>query len=240
MERSILEEVGLTKGEAEVYLILLKTGEATASIIAKNTKIARPNVYDYINKLKEKGFVSFVNKNHKNYYVPASPKKLLDFLDQKRQAIEFNMPDLLQLYKPKKEAAQIEVYEGSEGFTTLINDILNVKNDFVGWGASDRLREFVPEHIVKRYLKMREKYNIKGKMLYTKPQSLLRSPLSIFKSIPQEFSSPSTTIIYGDRVAICIYSNIPITIIIKNKEVADTYRNHFKLLWNTVSKKNKS
>ena len=86
MDIRILEQAGLTKGESEIYLVLVRIGESIASDIAKHTKIARPNVYDYLNKLKEKRLVSFVNKNNKTYYVPSPPGRLLDFMDEKKES----------------------------------------------------------------------------------------------------------------------------------------------------------
>lgn len=229
--KTILEQIGLSKGEAEIYLILLRIGEATASEIAKHTKIARPNVYDYLNKLKSKGLVSFISKKNKIYYTPASPEKILDYLDEKRDLIKQKLPNLLKLYHLEKEKPQVNVYEGAEGFKILMNDIIKTGEDFVGWGASDRVRELLPDYIIERYLKQREQKKIRGKQLFVETEGVLKTPMSEFRVIPKEFSSPATTVIYNNKVAIMIYTAIPLVIIIKSKELADSYRKHFKLLW---------
>lgn len=237
MNKTILEQVGLSKGEAEIYHVLLKIGEATASEVAKHTKIARPNVYDYLNKLKDKGLVSFVTKRNKVHYIPASPEKILDYLEEKRDLIKQELPNLLRIYQPKKEKQQVEVYEGAEGFKTLINDIIRTGKDFVGWGASSKVKEYVPEYIVARYLKEREKRKIKAKLLFVETEGIIQTPLSTFKSISKEYSSPATTLIYDNKVAILIYTAIPLIILIKSKELADSYRKHFELLWMQTKRK---
>ncbi len=231
MDKTALEKIGLSKGEAEIYLILLKIGEATASEIARYTKIARPNVYDYLNKLKDKGMVSFVSKKNKIHYIPSSPEKIMEYLDEKRELITQELPDLLKLYSPGKERPQVETYEGVEGFKTLMNDIIKTGKDFVGWGASDRVRETVPDYIVKIYLKQREKKKIRARQLFVKTEGVLDTPMSKFKAIPKEFSSPATTIVYDNKVAIMIYTAIPLIMIVKSRELADSYRKHFELLW---------
>ena len=236
MEKSVLEQVGLSKGESEIYLVLIKIGESIASDIAKHTKIARPNVYDYLNKLKEKGFVSFVNKNNKTYYIPASPEKILEYIEEKKSIFENSLKELLTLYQPNKEMPKIEVYEGSEGFKILINDIIKTKEDFVGWGGSNKVKDYVEEHIIKRYLNLRKKYNIKARLLYVEKESILKTPLTKFRSIPKEYSSPSTVLTYSDKVAMMIYTAMPGIIIIKNKELAQSYKTHFEILWKASKK----
>jgi len=46
-----------------------------------------------------------------------------------------------------------------------------------------------------------------------------------------EVKSPATTTIYNDKVAIHILTDKPLIIIIKNKDIADGYRNYFEILW---------
>ncbi|KXK08067.1 MAG: Sugar-specific transcriptional regulator TrmB [candidate division WS6 bacterium OLB21] len=53
-----LVDLGLNKGEAEVYSSLLQFGEASASEIAKRTNIGRTNVYEYANSLIKRGLIS--------------------------------------------------------------------------------------------------------------------------------------------------------------------------------------
>jgi len=54
--------------------------------------------------------------------------------------------------------------------------------------------------------------------------------------LPKEFVSPSTTMIYGNNIAIIIWRENPIGILINSAEVAETYRYYFQLLWK-ISKK---
>ena len=237
MDKAILEQIGLSKGEAETYTILLKIGEATASEIAKQTKIARPNIYDYLNKLKEKGLISFITKENKIYYTPLSPEKILDYLNEKRESIEQNLPEMLSIYQKEKKKTKIEVYEGPAGLKILMNDVINEGKDFIGWGASDKVKEYLPEYFIKRYVKQRETKKIKAKMLVVEKEGRLRTPFTQFKEIPKEYSSTSTTVIYGNKIGIIIYILIPITIIIESEELANSYRKHFELLYKKTRKK---
>ncbi|MBR9691565.1 hypothetical protein GOV06_02165 [Candidatus Woesearchaeota archaeon] len=56
-----------------------------------------------------------------------------------------------------------------------------------------------------------------------------------FKYIPDEFTAPTTTFVYGDKTAIMVWSENPIATLITSKEVADSYRKYFELLWKQAS-----
>lgn len=57
-----------------------------------------------------------------------------------------------------------------------------------------------------------------------------------FKYIPDEFTAPATTFIYGNKAAIIVWSEIPIATLIISKDVAESYKNYFRLLWKIVKK----
>ncbi len=171
VEKSLLRKIGMTDNEAEIYLTLLKMGEALASEIAAGSKISRPHVYDSINRLIEKGLASYVIKNNRKYFRGASPHKLIDYLkdkelDIKRKEKEVTeaLPALLRLHKPKKPKPIVEVYEGKEGMKTILNDIIKTCKDnpkaadFVGFGESAKKGETIAPYAFKKYIAQRKRY----------------------------------------------------------------------------------
>ena len=63
MEISLLKEVGLTEGEAKVYLALLELGASTSGPIVKKSRVSRSIIYNILEKL---GFheVADIAKTH--------------------------------------------------------------------------------------------------------------------------------------------------------------------------------
>lgn len=235
-DKETLKRIGLSDNESEIFLILLKLQESLASEIAKKTRISRPHVYDTLNKLLEKGLVSYVIKNNKKYFRAVNPDKLLDFLKEKEQDLVKILPELHGLNKPKKSKPIIEVYEGKEGLKTMLNDIIKTKKELFVFGASDRINQYLPDHIIGRYLDQRKEKKIKAKQIYSEGTSVLQTPFSTFRTIPQQFSSPSATAIYGDKVTTWIWTEIPVVVVIKSKEVAKSYKDHFELMWQMAKK----
>ena len=60
MELEYLRKIGLTSGEIKVYSAVLEIGASSLNKIHEKTGIERRNIYDILNKLIEKGLVSYV------------------------------------------------------------------------------------------------------------------------------------------------------------------------------------
>jgi sugar-specific transcriptional regulator TrmB len=71
--RAKLESFGLSTGEAQIYLTLLRSGGTLgASTLAKATRIPRTGVYPLLNALIQKGIARSSSRNFRN--ASASPQ----------------------------------------------------------------------------------------------------------------------------------------------------------------------
>ena len=64
MNTEYLEELGLTNAEAKIYIALLELGSSQAGKITEKTGIHRRTVYDAIERLIEKGLISYIKQNN--------------------------------------------------------------------------------------------------------------------------------------------------------------------------------
>ena len=76
MNEKLLEEIGLTRGEIKVYLTLLKIGETTTGKIISEAKISSGKIYEILDKLIQKGLVSYTIKEKTRYFNAASPNRI--------------------------------------------------------------------------------------------------------------------------------------------------------------------
>lgn len=237
MDTNQLMKLGLTKREGEAYLALLKLEEAKAGDIASHTREDRTNVYDSLKSLIKKGLVSYVMKNNKTIYRVAPPEKLKDLIEEKQKILQETLPSLNEIYQSYKPKPVIEVYEGKEGIKTVLSDILKEGKDFVGFGATDRAYQLLPE-FTKRYLRERKRLKIAARQFYPHGENVLPSPYSTFKAIPAEYAGPATTLIYGDKVALFMwFVDPPVVVLIRNKEAARAYKNQFEFMWKIVKER---
>jgi sugar-specific transcriptional regulator TrmB len=237
MDTEALESLGLTKAEAKVYIALLELGSSQVGRITSKTGIHRRTVYDSIERLIEKGLVSSITQNNIKYFEAVDPNQLMDILKEKEDNLSIMLPQLNLLHKTSKEKQETTFFKGKLGIRSVFNHQIEIGKDILILGASvsanDILKTYLPH-----YEKERKKKKINVKIIFdesVKDSPYVRSiPLSEIRYIPKEYSSPAAINIYGDFVAIILWSEEPVAILIKNKDIADGYRNYFSLLWKTA------
>ena len=84
MHQEIFSELGFTKSESKIYMTLLDLGTAQLSHIMEKTGMHRRNIYDSLSRLMVKGLVSFVILNNRKIFSPASPKRLVGLVEEKK------------------------------------------------------------------------------------------------------------------------------------------------------------
>lgn len=241
MDLDILRELKLTESEIKIYLDLVKYGCSKSTEISKRTGISRTHVYDSTTKLIEKGFATYILKNNTRYFNFQEIEKLNFHIDQKQKELDLKKEKVKELIKElnnfkkvQEKKPDVEVLEGKEGLKTILNDILKVKKTLYVWGAIDKINNLFPKVTLERYLKEREKNKIKVYALYSEDRKPLITRYTNFKKMKKEYSSIVNFNSYGDRLIIFFWSEVPITIRIKNKEIADSFTEHFKKLWKII------
>ncbi len=242
MNKELLLYLGLSRREAEAYYVLLETDESLASEISERTQESRTNTYDTLNSLLKKGLISYVIKNKRKYFAASNPKKLLDWLDLKKEEIdkermkaESLIPELIKMRLPKEKETVVEVYEGKEGVRTMLKETVDSskasKKEFLIFGAiAGHLRKQDPAYH-ERYYRERKKYKVKSRYIFIRGEEHPLAPYSSYRYLPQHYQSFVATAIHGNEVSFWLLTRPEIVILVKNKEFADTYRNNFEALW---------
>ncbi len=238
--QSKLQEIGLSKKESNIYLALVISGENTASGIAKKTTILRSSIYDYLETLLEKGFVSYTYKSHIKYFQAVEPDKILDrFYEQKNKEEKKLKKIIPELSKIKKETkhSNIDIFEGKEGIKTVLSYCLKKNKEVLLYGASGTLRTSFPVYIEK-WQKERSKLKIPIRMIYndtlTDKEIKKRQKYKYMKvrHINNKELSYSNTIIYDNSVLLIVIDNaLPFAILIENNKLYKNYKNNFEILW---------
>ncbi|MDP2749297.1 MAG: helix-turn-helix domain-containing protein [Nanoarchaeota archaeon] len=231
-----LKNAGLTDSEAKIYLVLLDLGPSLAGMVARRSGIHRRTVYDILDRLVEKGLVGYMRTNNRNYYETTEPIKLMELLREKEEEMSGILPELELSHKQSKEKQETNFYKGKEGIRIIFEDQIKEGKEILVFGesnlASDVLRYYLP-----KYNKKRIEKKIKMKMLFDKSlqEKMSKIPLAEIRFLKSHISLSSTNI-YADKVAIILWSDNPLGILIKQKEIADSYRNYFKMLWDSAEK----
>lgn len=243
MLNDALSRIGLTSGEIEVYSALLELGPETTGKITKKAGIASSKVYEVLGRLQKKGLANYTIKNGTRYYDATPPERLLDFLDEKKADIEISKEEIKKIIptieKIHPEENNTVIYTGLQGPKIALNEILEAGKKGIpnyGFGSGeDPYEKYLPA-VLKDYITKASKYTFKTRLLFVAGFKSLNNTAEI-RYLPQEYIFPVRTMIYGDKVAIVDFTKPVTTIIIKNSEIANSYKKHFELLWNKAKKK---
>src|SRR3989344_1521777 len=133
MDLTGLKELGWSEGEVRVYAAVLESGIGSLNKIQEKTGIERRNIYDILNKLIEKGFVSYTLEKGKRTYQCVHPGKIREEIRQKETALKRlaeKIPEVEGLFAANKPVIRAEVYRGNEGIKALLEEILEYKESF--------------------------------------------------------------------------------------------------------------
>ena len=97
MDTSALKTIGLSAGEIKVYNAVLELGISSLQKIHDKVGIDRRNIYDILNKLIEKGLISYTIEKGKKTFQITHPKKNLKKQEEKKQTIEEQEKENIQV-----------------------------------------------------------------------------------------------------------------------------------------------
>ena len=239
-----LKNIGLTKGEVDVYLALLKLGLSTTGRITKEANISSSKVYEVLQRLINKGLASYVIENGKHHYSATPVERLVDFLEEKKQDLTEGqkiIKELLPKLEAKRESQmpiEAVIYRGRQGPLIVLNECLEMGKkgfEIVGYGTDeDDWEKNFPAQLME-FIKESKKHKVKSRIIFGEGFTPKNYTAGL-RHLPPEYFSPVRTIIYGNKVAIVDFTNPITTIIIEKEEIAKAYMNHFNLLWKLARK----
>lgn len=226
-----LLHIGLTKTEAKIYLMLLDITRAQAGVLSRKTGIHRRSVYDALDRLIEKGLVSYIMENDKRFYIATDPKRIQELIDRQQKDVYEILPTLHAKFLEHKGKQETVFYRGTEGIKTVFEDQIEVGKDIYIIGASRSAEEQL-KYYLNHYTAKRIKKKIRLFALYAGNKNIPSIPLGKIKYLPEHFTTQVSTNIYGDNLAIIIWlAHDPVAIVVRQKDVALTYKKYFDALW---------
>ncbi len=239
-----LKQFGLTENEVKIYLVLLRLGTANPAEVAEKTGFSRSYVYDALERLLEKGIVSNVLMKNKKYYDAIDPTKLENLASERLENIQKIIPKLLAIKNITQEEIKVELHRGKFVYKTLLNDIIETlkKNgEVLVYGIDDEVLLHLDEYnkfYLRQYFAKVVKLQIKEKVIAKIGNPIPKeAKSSAYRFLPKEVIGNIAFEVYGNKVAIFLWGIPNHLILIQNKEVADSYRNQFKILWENASAK---
>ncbi len=241
---SLLEEIGLSKNEIKIYLVLLKLGSTTTGAIIKQTGIHNSKVYDGLERLIAKGLVTYVVAANTKHFTAVNPDRLLDFLEDKKKLIEEHekeikgfLPQLKAMREIGVNETEAEIFKGWKGMETVFNEGIKAMGKGDIWhviGAYTGEDTNRTDQLITKIIKKCEKKKMKWKIIYNESarknfQYEQASPITENRFLKQE--TPATINVYKNVMFIALWTKDPIAFRVRSQKVADSFRTYFKVMW---------
>jgi hypothetical protein len=206
-----------------------------------------------LESLSQLGLVGKFDEDKKTYYAASSPETLESIfevqkkeIDERRKLFDKVLPQLRLIDNKKSGKPIVKFYEGRTG-TVSSNFEIYGQVEHLEKGEPIRMvypRKMVPEIYSQEEItaarKLRLDRNIKSKVICTDPGEVKSTPDGDRLKIDSDrFPITADINIYGDMVRIASLGKKLSSIMIKDKDIADTMKSLFDLAWEAAKHQQK-
>lgn len=242
-----LERLGLKESEVKVYLTCLEHIEGLfVSQITNLTGIKRSTVNLILERLVDKGFVTYHLDGSRKLFRAESPETLLFNLEDSLGDLRSLIP-LLRIAAGDDRKTKIRFFEGKEGIEKIFTDILltmkinkNPKREIIAISSGQDIFKVLPGH-KKQFIdkRVRERIPIRwiapegdvSRKLHIVSQEEFRS-MKFFDGKRYRFNVEVD--IYANKIALIALEKEPTGVIIENESLTESFRSLFNLIWDSI------
>jgi HTH-type transcriptional regulator, sugar sensing transcriptional regulator len=239
--KKLLENLGFTQKETEVYLALIEFGNQPASQIAKKTGYPKSTVLFLFDHLLKEGYIRKSNRGRIQYFY-ADPKDLKTAkekqFDEGKKALNKAIPLLEEFKTPFSSEPKVTFYEGVEGCKKAYSMLLESPTEVLEFGAHGDLVNKLGEDFMNDFIAKRVKNKVflkaisKKDEIHKKLSELDKKHLREIQFYPSDKGTLYSSIaIFEDRVLLLNLYHDAFAILIENKEVAETLKTIHRLQW---------
>lgn len=245
MVKELLRKLGLSNKEIGVYLALLELGQTTTGPLIKKSGVPSSKIYQILSSLTDKGLVGYFAHGGVKLFKANRPIALKHLLDVKeketeklKQDLDLALPSLNQEFLREPADYGVEILEGLRGVKTVYDYSIKLakKGDKMYTIGYPLLASKLLNAYFKDVHKKLSKKQIQAWILYDYDtwfgKKREKRPHAKQKYLPKGIKTPGFIHIFNDHIAVMVVTeNQKLSILIKNKEIADSYLHYFMLLW---------
>lgn len=239
VDTQILENIGFSNAEIKTYLALLELGQSTAGPIIEKSGLQSSVVHMTLNKLINKGFISFIKEGQRNHYQASDPKHISEYIDQKKQEFEKLLPELIARREAAHHLSEITTFRNIKGIRELLYELLEAGGTEHHTIGSSEASLMMGDAFWKRYHKKRVELGITAKLIFNQSLKTWATsnpyPKAHYRFTTEGFEPLTETIIRNDKIGIIIWTRVPIGILINSKAAAESYDRFFEVVWNAAA-----
>ena len=251
MYQKVLQNLGWSSEEVDVYTALLQLGTQPASVIARHIEKKRTTVRVYLEHLAKEGFVRLNWKGRTQYFTAEKPEeaitalehtktKTIEKLDRNIKAFSAILPELTSIVREDVRLPKVTFYEGIHDLKRMYTDSLTSKTEILCLSSMEDLWDLFGQQYDQWYVKKRlqkaipVRYIAKDSALERKEAKKDKKYLRKSRHLPADIFNISNEInIYDGKVSIITLKSEKIGILIQSDEIYNSMKAIFEVLWKT-------
>ena len=238
---SALQQVGLNEKQAKIYLACLELGKTSIKEIARKSEVKRTTIYDVIDEMIKEGIIKTASEGKKKRFLAVNPKELKIIIKQRENLLEQILPKLASIDNVSKTKSGIYFYEGTDGMKIVLAQVLNEAKEILGFSSAEdhfaNLGNYWPNFLKNRIKKkIPVKTILKDSLKAQERKKIGRQELREVKISPKSYDHHSLIMIWGDKIAMFSFKKEMMAIVIESKELAQSQRSMFYLIWDLLKK----
>ncbi|MFZ2225858.1 MAG: helix-turn-helix domain-containing protein [Candidatus Moraniibacteriota bacterium] len=240
-----LKNLDLSANEAKVYLAALELGETSVERLSKKSGVKRTTVYLAVESLGKKGLISHYKRKRKSIYYAENPKKIKNKLEEKMEAVDRLMPQLLSITNLIDKKPVIRFFDGEEGIKEVFRDLVNspVKETY-SWYSETWLSNFDVKWINEVYIPLRIKNKVWVNSLHPDNEQFREiakkntEQFRRFKAVDPTFFKITISLnLYGNNKVGIMSFDEQFGLIIESQKIYESLLSIHKTMWNMLPAK---
>lgn len=229
-----LIKFGFTPAEAKVYLALLELGPSQAGRIRERAGVQNSVVHLTLERLRERGVVSFIIEKGIRVFQPSRPQNLIREIKERTKEMESLIPSLESMFTTAA-SYDARMYRGLSGLKNLYYDLIEDgkrKDPYCFFAFSplhpdtyQAVFEFFNTYLEER---LNRGFIIRGLANKGVPVASHLHPKMV-RCVT--FPLPQNMSIFRDKVAFIPWGEPQISFLLKSKVLADNFRDYFESVW---------
>lgn len=243
MEKEVLKDLGLSEREISVYLALLKLGTTTTGSIVKSSKVPNSKIYEILDKLIDKGLVSYIFKGKVKHFQASNPKTLLNIYENKKSLLKETIEQLDQIKTKEGPTQKATTYEGIKALKAVFFEMYNHvgrNSEYCVFPLGEQLGN---EELTQFWAEVFHKRHAMNIHIRTLPHNSLKSIFEKhykqYKNIQIRYTNykfPLGIFIFKGHILNVIWKEKPIAFLIKSEENYERWQIFFNEQWKESKK----
>ncbi len=241
-QKTSLREIGFSDKEEKVYLALLELGKATVVEISKKARVERTNVYRILDKLLNIPLIQKLVIGKKTEWSALHPRYLKNYVQKQKMAVLEIFPELEAIYNLNEEKPKLSYFEGNDRLAEMVLQIVNETKrggTILSFSVPGATFSYFGNKKFSKAMALRVSKQITSKIVIPDisevPSYKLGMDFKNWREIKlvdrEKYPFKSSFNIWNNKIAIMTVKSQPMGVIIEDKDISDTLRSIFEVVW---------